>query len=148
MLTFIVAASLAGSIASAAATEACRVAVIAPDGTASYPEISLDLTASTRLDREALPPGTSAMMCRRSTLVPQADDIRVLSELGVAFGIVAQGPRVLWISIRAGMVEVMVEHGRLNPSERAAVNSWRSDAQRRFLLAVAAASADRGSARR
>ena len=123
----------------ARAAEQCKVGSTAADGQPRYTDISLDLASSAKLDPSVLPEGSSAVMCRRTSIVPRPEDVRVLSEWGVAFGIVEPGPRALWISVNAGIVEVTVDNGKLKASEKAAVKEWREAAQLHYFLALAEA---------
>jgi len=66
-----------------------------------------------------------------------ANDVRVLIEWSVAFGIVEEGPRALWIWARAGRLQTTVDHGELSVAESAAVNAWLETAQARFDAALA-----------
>jgi hypothetical protein len=66
-----------------------------------------------------------------------ANDLRVLAELGVAFGIVEDGPRSLWLYTDGDRLQVQVDGGELRPSEATAVNDWLAVAQSRFGKALA-----------
>ena len=113
----------------------CRAAWTEADGTVQTAAITLDLASAQRLDPATLPHGASAIMCLRSSIVPEPDDVRVLSELRIPFGIAVQeGPRTLWIYVEAGQVRYRVEHGDLSTAERAAANRWQEAAERRFIL--------------
>lgn len=129
---------VAGALAFAASparAETCRTGWTGADGTVQTAAIALDLASPQRLDPAAFPRGTSAIMCLRSSIVPEPDDVRVLSELGIPFGIVVQGePRTLWLYVEAGQVRYRVEHGDLGIAERAAANRWQEAAERRFVL--------------
>lgn len=126
------AATLLASAASPARAERCHVAFMSAAGRPQFTAIDIDLESGQPLDREALPEGTSALMCPRSSIIPRGDDIRVLTELGTSFGISEDGPRALWIWARNGRLRTRVEHGRLSRAERHMMDEWRRIAQRRF----------------
>ena len=123
-------------LASSARAEECRAAWTSADGEVHTAIVVVDFASRTRLDPAALPQGASALMCLRPSIVPRPDDIRVLSEWRIPFGIAEQGGRTLWIGANAGILETRVEHGELSSAERSAVNQWREAAQLRFFLEV------------
>jgi hypothetical protein len=130
------AACLFTVLVSPAQAEECQAGRTGADGEPQTTAIIVDLASSTRLDPAALPERTSAVACRRSSIVPMPDDVRVLIEWAVAFGIAEQGPRVLWIWARAGRLRFTVDHGELSIAERAAVDDWLKAAQARFAAAL------------
>ncbi len=77
----------------------------------------------------ALPDNAAAVACPRASLVPMPSDIRVLTEWGVAFGIIEDGPRSLWIWMEDGRLQVTVDDGELTPAEAAAVSEWLESSQ-------------------
>lgn len=129
----------AGIIASPSApahAERCMAGSRDANGASRYTPVVFDLDSAGRLDSGALPERTSAVMCARRSIVPRPNDIRVLSEWNVGFGIIEEGGRgrVLWISVDAGRVETRVERGELTAAERAAIEAWRTPANIRFLV--------------
>jgi hypothetical protein len=100
-------------------------------------QVVLTLSGTEPLDRSALPDRTSGIVCPRASIVPLPDDVRVLSELGVSFGVMDEAGRSLWIWARAGRLRTMVRNGRLIRSESAALRRWSVIAQRRFAEALA-----------
>lgn len=121
-------------LASPAYAERCMTASTSADGAPINTPILVDLASETRLDPAALPERTVAVMCPRRSIVPLPNDVRVLREWHVSFGIAEEGPRALWISARAGRLEITVDNGELNAEERAALNAWLEPANVRFLL--------------
>lgn len=97
--------------------------------------IQLTLDSLTRLN--TLPSDASAVACPRASLVPMQNDVRVLTEWGVAFGIVEDGPRSLWIWAADGRLQVKVDDGELTPTEAAAVRHWLERSQTLFDAALA-----------
>ena len=79
-----------------------------------------------------LPEGSTAIACPRASIVPIGNDLRVLTELGVAFGIIEEGPRSLWLYAADGRLQVQIDSGELSPPEAAAVSDWLARAQGRF----------------
>lgn len=112
--------------------EACRAGRSGAGGEPQFTSIALDLASRTRLDPAALPQGTNGVVCRRPSIVPRAEDVRVLTEWRVAFGITEDGPRALWIWARDRRLQTIVDHGALSVAERAAVDDWLAAAQARF----------------
>lgn len=118
-----------------APAEPCKVAWTDSAGAPRYTPIDVDLAGKARLDPAALPDRASAIMCLRRSLVPRPEDYRVLSEWRLPFGIAEEkGQRALWISARAGRLEVKVDGGKLSTAERAAVRQWIAPANIRFVL--------------
>lgn len=124
------------TFASPAVAEACRAAWTGADGEPETRAIAVDFVSRARLDPALLPPGTSAIVCRRPSLVPLANDVRVLIEWRVAFAVSGDGPRMLWISARDGRLQITVDHGELNVAEAAAVDDWLKMAQARFAASL------------
>ena len=124
------------SLGAPAGAERCMAAFRDANGEPRNAPVVIDLDREGRLDTGALPQGTSAVMCARSSIVPRPNDIRVLSEWNLPFGIAEEGGRrrSLWISVRAGGVEARVEGGELSAAERAALEAWRTPANIRFLV--------------
>jgi hypothetical protein len=127
--------ALAVAASSPADAEDCVAASSRARGEWHYPRIIVDLRSGARLDAAALPEGTTAVMCPRPSIVPLPDDVRMLIEWGVAFGI-ANGPRNLWVSALHGRLEATVDDGELSASEQSAVDDWLATAQPRFTAAV------------
>lgn len=127
--------ALAVAASSPADAEDCVAASARAGGEWHYPRIAVDLRSGARLDAAVLPEAASAVMCPRPSIVPLPDDVRVLIEWGVAFGI-ANGPRNLWVSAFHGRLEVTVDDGELNASEQSAVDDWLATAQARFTAAL------------
>lgn len=97
--------------------------------------IQLALDNPTRLN--ALPDDAEAVACPRPSLVPMPSDVRVLSEWGVAFGIIEDGPRSLWIWAAEGRLQIKVDDGELSSAEAAAVRDWLERSQTQFDAALA-----------
>jgi hypothetical protein len=129
----LVAASISFA-ASPAYAERCMAASTGADGEPVNTPVIVDLASETRLDPAALPERTVGVMCPRSSIIPLTNDVRILSEWHVAFGIREEGPSSLWIGARAGRLEFTVDHGELTTREKAAVNEWLEAANIRFLL--------------
>ena len=100
--------------------------------------INIDFASLARLDRAVLPEGTSGIACRRASIVPMPDDIRVLIEWGVSFGLLVEDGRSLWIWSRGGRLQSTVDNGELSAAESDGVNGWLEVAQARFDAALAA----------
>jgi hypothetical protein len=138
-IILVLAATLSALIATPAlAADDCKVGSTGPGGEPIIADIALDLASGARLDPAVLPERASGVMCRRASLVPRPEDVRVLIEWRVAFAIHDWGTRALWIMVRAGTLDVTVTNGKLNAREKAAVKEWREAAQLRYVLAVAA----------
>ena len=137
VMRIIIGALCTAFVASAAGAETCKVHSKSAVPESEITTLDLDLAQPAKLDPRQLPPRTDAIMCRRPSIVPQPDDVRVIIELGVPFGIAEGGPRSLWIFVTAGIVKTRVENGQLTRSETARLNDWLETAQRRFILAVA-----------
>jgi hypothetical protein len=139
-LIFLVLAIGAPALAATPAhADPCVSAPMNPDSNFQFPHFELDLGDGVRLDRARLPAGTAIVVCRRASLIPQPDDLRVLMEWNVAFGISEdRGPRSLWISATAGRLEITVDNGELSVAEQAAIDAWVAAAQARFSAALAA----------
>lgn len=97
--------------------------------------IQLALDNPTRLT--TLPDDAAAVACPRTSLVPMQSDVRVLSEWGIAFGIIEDGPRSLWIWAADGRLQVKVDDGELSSAEAAAVRDWLERSQTQFDAALA-----------
>src|SRR4029453_17186745 len=119
---------------SPAQADDCMAASPSETGGQTNTPINLDLASEARLDPALLPARASAVMCPHPSIVPRPGDERVLAEWRVAFGIKEPGPRALWISARAGTLQITVEGGELSATERAAVDRWLEAAQLRFVL--------------
>jgi hypothetical protein len=132
----ILAAGIFASLSAPAHAGRCMAGSRDANGAPRQTPVVVDLDSERRLDPGALPERTSAVMCARRSIVPRPNDIRVLSEWNVAFGIAEEGGRRrnLWISVSAGRVETRVEGGELSAAERAAVEEWRTPANIRFLV--------------
>lgn len=132
----ILTAGFLASLSAPAHAERCMAGSRDANGAPRNTPVAVDLDSERRLDLGALPERTSAVMCARRSIVPRPNDIRVLSEWNVAFGIAEEGGRRrnLWISVSAGAVETRVEGGELSAAERAAVEEWRTPANIRFLI--------------
>jgi hypothetical protein len=128
---------VAGWLASAsppARAEQCMAGWRDAQGKAQFTPVTIDFASAARFDPTTLPERTWAVMCNRQSLVPRPDDVRVLSELHVAFGIAGDGKRSLWISARAGRLQVTVDGGKLTLAEQRAVDEWLDPANVRFIL--------------
>lgn len=136
-ISVLLAAALFTFMVSPANAEECRAAWTGAGGEPQSTAIIVDLASRTRLDPAALPEGASAVMCPRSSIVPMPNDVRVLIEWGVAFGIAEEGPRALWIWAKAGRLRTTIDDGELSVAETAAVNDWLEAAQARFDAALA-----------
>lgn len=134
LLTGMLAAALSASGVSPAQAERCMAASMAANGEPQYTQVVVDLDSETRLNPADLPERTVAVMCLRPSIVPMPNDVRVLSEWRVAFGIAEQGARALWISAEAGRIQIRVDDGELNARERAALDEWLVPANVRLLL--------------
>ena len=138
VITLVLAMGVPALGASPAHADQCVASPMNPDSNFQFPRVELDLGNRARLDRAQLPAGTAIVVCRRPSLVPQAGDLRVLLEWGVAFGIAEdEGPRSLWISSSAGRLEITVDNGELSAAEQAAVDAWLAGAQARFTAGLA-----------
>jgi hypothetical protein len=113
--------------------ENCRAGWSEAGRGAQSSELVIDLTGEAPLDRAALPPGTIAIACPRASIVPRPQDIRILTELGVSFGLIEErGRRSLWIWSEDGLLRTEVDNGELSRVEAAAVSHWTASAQPRF----------------
>jgi len=133
----VMAASLLALLVSPARAEECRAGRGGPGGEPQFTAIQVDLASPTKLDAASLPEGTNGIVCRRASLVPRPDDVRMLIEWHVALGLEEGGPRVLWIWARDGQLQTRVNHGALSAAESTAVDQWRAAAQARFAAALA-----------
>jgi hypothetical protein len=119
-----------------AAAEECAVGFTDARGEAQASPIKLD--PAQKLDLATLPNGASGIMCRRPSIIPQPNDLRVLTELGLAFGIVDDARRSLWIYATAGRLQTRLDEGKLTATEEAQLDAWLIPAQARFERALAA----------
>jgi len=133
---FVLAIALPALWTSPARAEECVASPMDAASDFQFPRVTLDLGSGAKLDPAALPPGTAAILCPRPSLVPLADDIRVLLEWNVAFGILEPGQRMLWVSATAGRLQITVDDGELNAAEQAAVDAWVATSQARFTAAL------------
>ena len=124
-ISIFLAGGVFASLGAPAYAERCMAASRDANGEPRNAPVSIDLDREGRLDTGVLPERTSAVMCARSSIVPRPNDIRVLSEWNLPFGIAEEGgrQRSLWISVRAGAVETKVEGGSLSAAERAAIEA-------------------------
>jgi hypothetical protein len=129
-MTSLMFAAIFLALSSPAHAEDCRLlsnkSQIAP--------IQLTLDGSAPLN--TLPEDASAVACPRASLVPRQSDVRVLTEWGVALGLVESGPRTLWIYAADGRLKVTVDDGELTPAEAAAVRDWLEKSQTLFDAAL------------
>lgn len=128
------AAGLLACAGAPARAEQCMAASTDPRGETRHSWIEIDFARETRFDPAALPEGTVAIMCRRASIVPRPDDVRVPSEWRIPFGITQGGDRALWIGVRAGRLQVSVDGGKLSPAEKKAVKDWLDPANVRLVL--------------
>jgi len=133
----ILAAGLLAFLMSPAQAEQCRAGRSGAGGEPQFTLITVDLASGAKLDPASLPPGTNGIVCRRASIVPRPEDVRVLIEWRVALGLTEDGPRALWIWARDGRLATTIDHGELSAAERAAVDAWLRDAQARFEAAAA-----------
>jgi hypothetical protein len=132
----LLAAAVSALAAEPALAENCVAGWVDRSGASQTTVMAIDWS-SRQLDRSDLPLGASGIACPRDSIVPEPSDLRVLTELGVSFGVVDATGRSLWIWTRAGRLQIHVEHGELVAVERAAVDAWTVAAQRRFDAALA-----------
>jgi hypothetical protein len=132
----LLAAALSIFAAEPALAENCVAGWVDGSGAPQTAAMAIDWS-SRQLDRSDLPQGASGIACPRASIVPEPADLRILTELGVSFGVVDPTGRSLWIWTRAGRLQIHVEHGELAGGERAAVDAWTVAAQGRFDAALA-----------
>lgn len=126
------AVALLALAASPARAERCQLLTTGSGGEPQFTTLEIDLDSGRALSPETLPQGATALMCPRASIIPLAEDVRVLTAWGISFGIAEEGPRALWISARRGRLRTTVDHGRLSRVERAALDRWLRVAQLRF----------------
>ena len=135
-INLFLAAALIVLVVSPLHAEDCRAGSTSSDGEQRITPIRVDLASTTPLNRAAVPEGTSGVACGRLSIVPMPDDVRVLIEWRVSFGVV-EGSRSLWIWARAGQLQTTVDGGELSSAESSAVGDWLLAAQARFNAALA-----------
>lgn len=123
--------------ASGAHAEACKVHSSSSTSEGQITTLDLDLAQPAKLNPHLLPDGTDSIMCLRPSIIPQPSDVRVITELGVSFGITEDGTRALWIYATAGQLRTRVDDGKLTRGERFQLKDWLKSAQRRFVEALA-----------
>ena len=132
----------AGLAASAAQAQNCVAGWGNASGGAETRSVVLDLSSPARLDRSSFPEKSETIACARPSIVPDPDDVRVLIELSLAFGVVDEAGRSLWIYAEDGRLKTQLDDGKLSSAEKAGVKAWLEAAQLRFTAALAEAGAD------
>jgi hypothetical protein len=114
-----------------AAAEECTAAGKNQKGEVYVRSVTLDFENTARLDAKQLPENAETILCQRSTLIPRANDVRVLTELHLPFGVYADG-RTLWIYAAHGQIQTNSDENVLNAIETVALKQWLTKAQARF----------------
>ena len=139
---FLAAALSAGLAASGANAEDCVAGWENESGRPETQSVALDLSNPAKLERKYFPQSVESIVCARTSIVPLPADIRVLIELGVAFGVADGTGRSLWIYAENGLLKTELDDGKLSPTEKAGVKAWLNAAQVRVTAALSKAGSE------
>jgi hypothetical protein len=118
------------------ATETCHVTARTGSGTIMMPLPSLQVLRATSVEGPFelpadAPAGVSAVICARDSIVPAANDWKVLAA-GYPFRLEAPGGRGLWLEMTQGQLQVGFSKGALSEPEMEQVQAFLDEAQRRL----------------
>lgn len=110
--------------------EICGVIGGSPPKMVEVPTLHvINLTSKDRFSLPAgLPTNVSAVFCERASLLPAANDYKVL-EAGLPFALKDPAGAVLWLELRQGQIALSYKKSALSQSEVAQLQTWANQAQ-------------------